>query len=1127
MTIEQHRDADERAREEITSLLNETLFVEAGAGTGKTRALVDRYVALVLAGREVERIIAITFTEKAAAELRDRVRGELERQQTMQRANDVEAAGFIPQSPKEDERISRALASLDRAQISTIHAFAYAALRSFAVEAGIDPAFEVQDEVAAERRFEERWRRFLERLGSDATATAAIERTLALGLTTRDLETLAHELWRHTAVAEQLAVSPLTAEAAVWPGLDELQRAIDDLDLGRVINGDYLRADLEAIQRFVAQLSDASGEAREMLLASSPFVLSRAFGNRGRQDTWGGRDRVAAGRAVAAEVCATLNGLLEAVRTEALAGVLPYVTRFAVEDARERCREGLLVFDDLILRLRDILRDRPVARAELRDRYDAMLIDEFQDTDPLQVDIALSFARRPETEVLEPGRLFVVGDPKQSIYRFRRADMAVYAQTQRVVTGAGGRFPALALNRRSRREVLEWVNGIFETLIGDGRRPELQPPYRPIYPERDLSLRGPGVGFTGGEERLDARDVRRLEAGQIAAYCRFAVEDGWEVAERDGRVRPAAYRDITVLVPARTILAPLEQALTNAGIPYRVEGGSLVYGTQEVRDLINCLTAIDDPTDEVAVVAALRSPAYACSDVELARHRLNVGGFNYLTLPRPFDVAQGRPSPLSEGEGTGGSGADVTNPAVAGLLSLRRFHEERQDATLAALVERFVDDRRLIEIGLYDAGNRNSFRRARFLIEQARAFEATRPESLRAFVSWLERRAGEAILDHEGAGLDDDEDAVRIMTVHAAKGLEFPIVFVAGLGTGPLNQGPVIGVDRANGEIALSIGSKTYRRQFTLGPYTAVSANEAAHLEAERARLLYVAATRARDHLVVSLYHKAGTRDCPAQRLIDAGARERALELPRLPELTGGALPLGGLVLDDIALDEDTFVAQRAALVSDAKKQRVTSATALGRERHDADGDGLKRERDDETEPWARGRGSTHRGRAVHAALQSLPWDADDATIEAVARAQAVAEAIPDEADAIGALIRHALATDAAGRARNAVRALREVPFAWQEGSQLVEGFIDLVIETADGLEVVDWKTDAVPATAVERRLVEYQPQAGLYVLGLEEATKRAVTRVTYVFLDPRREASPGEPAVLAAAARELLRAET
>jgi ATP-dependent exoDNAse (exonuclease V) beta subunit len=693
-----------------------------------------------------------------------------------------------------------------------------------------------------------------------------------------------------------------------------------------------------------------------------------------------------------------------------------------------------------------------------------------------------------------------------------------------VVTGAGGRFPALALNRRSRREVLEWVNGIFETLIGDGRRPELQPPYRPIYPERDLSLRGPGVGFTGGEERLDARDVRRLEAGQIAAYCRFAVEDGWEVAERDGRVRPAAYRDITVLVPARTILAPLEQALTNAGIPYRVEGGSLVYGTQEVRDLINCLTAIDDPTDEVAVVAALRSPAYACSDVELARYRVNGGSFNYLAPPQPFNVAQGRPSPLPGGEGTGG--ADDTGPVVAGLQSLRRFHEERQDETLAALVERFVDDRRLIEIGLYDAGNRNSFRRARFVVEQARAFEATRPESLRAFVGWLERRAGEAILDHEGAGLDDDEDAVRIMTVHAAKGLEFPIVFVAGLGAGPLNQGPVIGVDRATGDIALSIGSKTNRRQFTLGPYTAVSANEAAHLEAERARLLYVAATRARDHLVVSLYHKAGTRDCPAQRLIDAGARELAQELTRLPEVTGGALPLSGLVPEDAALDEDAFVAQREALVSDAKKQRVTSATALGRERHD-NGDGLKREREDETEPWARGRGSTHRGRAVHAALQSLPWDADDATIEAVARAQAVAEAIPDEADAIGALIRHALATDAAGRARNAVRALREVPFAWQEGSQLVEGFIDLVIETADGLEVVDWKTDAVPAAAVERRLVEYQPQAGLYVLGLEEATQRPVTRVTYVFLDPRREASPGEPAVLAAAARELLRAET
>jgi RecB family exonuclease len=224
-------------------------------------------------------------------------------------------------------------------------------------------------------------------------------------------------------------------------------------------------------------------------------------------------------------------------------------------------------------------------------------------------------------------------------------------------------------------------------------------------------------------------------------------------------------------------------------------------------------------------------------------------------------------------------------------------------------------------------------------------------------------------------------------------------------------------------------------------------------------------------------------------------------------------------------MDEDEFVAARDALVVRAGRHVFTSATALGHRMTGSDEDGDdKPERGDETEPWSRGRAGTHRGRAVHAALQSLPWDADDASIEAVAHAQAVAEAVPQETGHIARLIRQALATEAAGRARAAKRALREVPFAFQQGGITVEGFIDLVIESEDGsLEVVDWKTDTVPVEAVVRRLQSYELQAGLYVLGVEAATQRPVSRLTYVFVDPNEERSPGEARWLAAKARERL----
>ncbi|HWC30828.1 MAG TPA: PD-(D/E)XK nuclease family protein, partial [Dehalococcoidia bacterium] len=253
-----------------------------------------------------------------------------------------------------------------------------------------------------------------------------------------------------------------------------------------------------------------------------------------------------------------------------------------------------------------------------------------------------------------------------------------------------------------------------------------------------------------------------------------------------------------------------------------------------------------------------------------------------------------------------------------------------------------------------------------------------------------------------------------------------------------------------------------------------------------------------------------------AQRLIEAGARAAAIELPELAAAVNAGLgPFAMLDVEAAGVADEAFDDLRREMVANARPPVVTSATGLGR----LDDEG--KEREDESEPWARGRAGTHRGRAVHAALQVLPWDADDATIVALARAQAVAEAVPEEADRIAQLLRRALATDAAGRARTARRASREVPFAFVQDGITLEGFADLVLETDDGLEIVDWKTDAVPAAAVPERLRGYELQAGLYVLGLEAATGRRVTSVTYVFVDPGREASPGDPAQLAQAARE------
>ncbi|MGD9571654.1 MAG: UvrD-helicase domain-containing protein [Thermoleophilia bacterium] len=1075
---------DAAARELIAGRLDATMLVEAGAGTGKTRALVDRVVSLVASGRApIDRIAAITFTERAAAELRERVRAGLDER--------VAAGG------PDADRCRAARDGLDRAQLSTIHAFGQALLRAMAAEAGIDPDMGVLDQMAADRRFEERWRAALEAVDPASPEGVAIDRALGRGLGISGLRRLATALAEREDLAVMLRDTPPTAPAPRWEVIGEVTAAVTALDCARVVPGDALLEHVEAVRQVLEPLRDADPWTRDALLPGAVAIAAKKVGRTGRAPNWGGSDRIGAARDILLDAGAQLADLLAAARAEALCDVLPWIAAHTLADADTRRRAGTLVFGDLILWTRDVLRDVPAAREALRARYDALLIDEFQDTDAWQVEIAEAFAAGHDG-TLDSGRLFLVGDPKQSIYRFRRADMAVYSAERSRVEGAGGLLPSLTGNRRSQAVVIRWVNAVMDGLFAEEADRALQPPYVPIIAARDTPLTGPGVAWMGGPSPERAWDIRMAEAADVAATCRAAVEEGWQVQDREGPPRAVELRDIAVLLPARTGLSAIEGALRSAGVPFRVEGGGLVFRTQEMRDLLNCLSAIDDPSDEVAVVGALRSTAFACSDLELARHRS--AGFRFNYLAPALDGAEG--------------------PVAEALRSLRAHHRRRHDTSLATVVERFVAEHRLVEVGLVDGRTRDAYRRARFVVEQARAFEADRPQGLRAFVAWMEERTTGPILDRDGSGLDDDEDAVRILTVHAAKGLEFPVVILAGIGANPVvASAPTVSAGPDGGVVA-TVGSKTAGRRLCLGDVDAAETLERAHQRAEGARLLYVAATRARDHLIMSLHHQeTRATKSGARRLIDAGAMEHASRWEPPPAAPGGArTPLHGLRVDPAAASAAEHDEARAALVAAARTERYTSATGLAagaapapEERGAEGGD----------EPWSRGRGGSRVGRAVHAAIQSLTLASGPQEVEAVAAAQAVAEAVPESAGEVADLVRAALLSDAAVRARSAAGSLREVPFAVRRGDVVVEGFIDLVVPTAAGLEIVDWKTDAVAPGEVAARVEGYALQAGLYALALQEATGQPVARITYVFLRPGVEVSPGDPGTLAAAAAQ------
>ena len=530
--------SDQPARDAILERLDTNMVVEAGAGTGKTRSLVDRVVALIKTGRaRLGGIAAITFTESAAAELRARI------------AESLELAADDTGLPHEQrERCRLAVAELDQAAIQTLHSFAGRLLGERPLAAGLPPGFTIRDEIAAEIAFEDRWSAWLDTTLEDPEAQDALRLALAAGMT-----------------------------------LDHMRKIAD------------------------------SFHTNHDLLAGASFDAPASQFN-------------------------------ESEQASELTPVLELLQRFTLDYARERRAAGQVEFLDMLVLARNLLRDSIPARDHFRDRFTHILIDEMQDTDPLQAEIAMFLAeitddrinpdKRPrDWRKVQPaaGKLFVVGDPKQSIYRFRRADIQQVEQMRQAVGGVG---VLLQQNFRSQPPVIDWVNHLFRQWM----QGEAQAVYSPLVagPQAGES---PPVRVMGGEVEGLVGVARRREAEAIAAAVNTAIKEGWEVrSEEDGAApRTAAYDDICVLMPRRAGFDALEIAFEDEGIPYRLDSASLIYNTQEARDLLNCLVAIDDPTDPVSVVAALRSPAFACSDADLLTFVEAGGQFDYLAQDCPPD----------------------------------------------------------------------------------------------------------------------------------------------------------------------------------------------------------------------------------------------------------------------------------------------------------------------------------------------------------------------------------------------------------------------------------------------------------------------------------------------------------
>ena len=969
--------SDQPARDAIVERLDENMVVEAGAGTGKTRSLVERVVALVTTGRaSMGGIAAITFTEAAAAELRSRIGETLER-----------VSADPSRQHAERERCERAVDDLDQAAIQTLHSFAGSLLSERPLEAGLPPGFNVRDEIEAEVAFEKKWSEWLDATLDDPGAQETLRPALEEGMTLRHIR--------------EIAVS--------------FHRNYD-------------------------------------LLANASFDMPSD------QATEGERDAV-------------------------LVPVLELLRRFALDYAHERKAAGEVEFQDLLVLARDLLRDSLSARDHFRERYSHILIDEVQDTEPLQAELAMFLAedvsgsaessdRPKDWRKVRPtsGKLFIVGDAKQSIYRFRRVDIGQVVELQNAV---GGSNVVLTQNFRSLPPVIDWVNHVFPQWMTES---EGQAKYSPLGAEPSDG-EPPPVRYMGGAIGGNIGDVRRQEADAVARTIRTAVEEGWQVRSEDlgPETRPAKYQDVCVLMPSRLGLDALEFAFETAGIPYRLDSAGLIYESQEARDLLNCLGAIDDPTDQVSVVAALRSPALACSDADLLDFVESGGQFDYL--------------------------ADDDTPsgyATDALAILRVFHGRRRWMSPAALIEEFVRERRLMELALDGRNWRGRWMRYRFLIDRARAFAASGETSLRAYLAWTARQREEQARARETAVPESDEDAVRVMTVHGAKGLEFPILVLAGLNSsGTRGPGAVL-FDHKGGRVEVKVGSR--ESSFQTAGYEDLAESDKTREQEQDVRLMYVAATRARDHLIVSLYRNSRGKNSPAARFEEfmegADYLWEPFDSSKVEERPSPDSPVA-IGTSDTPAARRHWVEERNTMYAARSLPVSAAATRLAQEAKD--------EQDIPDEPWRRGRAGTSIGRAVHAVLQVVDLRTGNG-LEDIARAQAAAEGVPGRADDIARLVRRALDSPFVKRALESGRWWRETPVAGPVGDGIVEGFIDLLFEEEDGFVIVDYKTDALGSDdEIERAMAQYRLQGGGYALALSRATGANIKEVSFLFLEPSR----------------------
>ncbi len=1099
-----------KGRQELAAAAdNPAIAVTAGAGSGKTRTLTGRYLHLLEQGHPLRAIIAITFTEKAAREMRTRIRSEIEKwADTLSHPRPVSWGESGDASPSQGEAMG-VRERIDSARIGTIHSLCAEILRAHPAEAGIDPAFTVIEDGLAAALRAEAVDAALAWAASDLEAAMLFAhfkenelRRLLTDLLNRRLDL---QPWleqttddRHFGYAQCRRPATDDWRLALTHWLDEQfaapawQDSLADLARSQSSNPDDK---LEIARREVlarwdearAQITAARWDSAFLALAALRKVISATGGSKTNWDAADLDAARAAMRALSGHYDAQIKPLVNKSRWALdiqAAALLPALTLLVEQtlDGYERRKDEqqALDFDDLEGRAARLLAEHPAVRARWQNEIHAVLVDEFQDTNDRQRQIVYTLsqfqppsARNPLSPVPyplkndqgigdrgdnPPSSLFIVGDAKQSIYKFRGADVTVFRQVQADIRAAGGLPVDLDLTFRAHKPLLDLLNSLLASILGAADDPAhpYQVPFAPLQADRQTPkiAQPPFVECHIGIGE-DADEGRASAASALAGRLYELRNEGF------------GWGDMALLFRASTGFAAYEDALERAGIPFVTIAGRGFYNRPEIRDLLNALAAIADPTDDLALAGLLRSPALALPDDDLYHLRF--------------------PSPL--GGRAGGDGlwlALQTSPSpfhrrAAAIIT--ELHALSGRAPAAEALKRFLDLTGYRAILSAAPGGSRMTRNVDKLLADAHRSQLVGLGEFLEYVQTLRDvglREGEAPVDPSaGPG----SGAVQLMTVHKSKGLEFPLVVIADAAYEP--RPPAAGA-LLDSELGLLPGLKDDDDNRPAA-WRLAYLREAAKDDAEDRRLLYVAATRAREKLLVSGYGKLlrsgklGLRGWLAdfgkvlgmdEVAVEGdlmGVRELAASLP-----SGGdpipwvmyppAVPVGLLPLE--AAQPPESEASPVDLVAPLPPPSPEKLDERTRSRETDPPDRVWRVVPKAKKPsgpaWVV-------GKLVHEALRRWRFPADDDFL----RPYALEAGLADEAEiraTLGAARRllerfhaHPLCAEVAAAER-----YHELPFVLAES----RGVIDLLYRASEGWVIVDFKTDETRSEAEAREII-------------------------------------------------------